>query len=489
MASSASPEIHLDLTGTFGISYIGAMVALVLYGITTLQSYLYYMYYPKDRPSLKLLVAFIWTLETVQIALVCHSLYHYLVRDHLNAVHKDDFIHQLCGWKVINYSNPLALGVGIWSLFTSILVNVIISTTVQLFFAELADFSPSVSKGMWWLTAFLTLTILAHFALGLETVILLLKLKLLSKIPSITYNAALPFSITAVFPDVLIAFSLCYFLHSVKSGFRGTNALLNTLMVYAVNRCLLTTLKLKLLSKIPSITYNAALPFSITAVFPDVLIAFSLCYFLHSVKSGFRGTNALLNTLMVYAVNRCLLTTVVVIVEVIVFKVLPDSFYYLAIDFCVGKLYANTLLATLNTRQVLRGRGYGNDSQSLSDLPASSRSGATPQFRNGVQVHGQGPDPVELTDLRATWPSGLTQDSISADSVSGIRSDLHRMSKKDNKDQVDITVPVGVVSEVEAQELTSVSLGICLVCELTYRPPVVDWQERDPSQKHVPIGP
>ncbi|KAL5534699.1 hypothetical protein ACEPAG_1163 [Sanghuangporus baumii] len=376
MATSAPPEIHLDITGTFGISYIGAMVALVLFGITTLQSYLYYMYYPKDRPSLKLLVAFIWALETVQIALVCHSLYHYLV---------------------INYSNPLALGVGTCTLQTSMLVNVIISTTVQLFFTVRVHI---LSKGMWWLTAFLILTILAHFAFGLETVILLLKLKLLSKIPSITYNAALPFSITAVFPDVLIAFSLCYYLHSVKSGFRGTNALLNTLMVYAV--------------------------------------------------------------------NRCLLTTVVVIVEVIVFKVLPDSFYFLAIDFCVGKLYANTLLATLNTRQVLRGRGYDSDSQSLSDLPASLRSGATPQFRNGVRVQGQGPDPVELTDLRATWPSGLTQDSISADSVSGIRSNLHQMSKKDDKDQVDITVPVGVVSEVEAQELAS---------------------ERDPSQKHVPIGP
>ena len=72
-------------------------------------------------------------------------------------------------------------------------------------------------------------------------------------------------------------------------------------------------------------------------------------------------------------------------------------------------------------------------------------------------MNGQRPNTVELTDLRATWPSGLTDDITSTDS-SEIRSDLHRTSKKDDKDVLSVPVPVGVGLDVEAQESASVSL-------------------------------
>ncbi|EJD04445.1 uncharacterized protein FOMMEDRAFT_107176 [Fomitiporia mediterranea MF3/22] len=361
MASQAPAGENFDIGGTFGIAYVGAMIAMALYGITTLQSYLYYMYYPKDRATLKLLVATIWALETLQVALVCHSMYHYLISQ---------------------YANPLALGIGTWSLYVSILCNVLIATLVQLFFAVRVHI---LSNSMWWLSILIMVTVLAHLAFGLETVIKMLILKELSKLPTITLNAALPFAITAVFPDVLIAISLCYFLHSVKSGFRGTNALLNTLMIYAV--------------------------------------------------------------------NRCLLTSVVAIVEVVLFKTIPGSFYFLAVDFCIGKLYANSLLATLNTRQALRGRGYESDS--LSIATPSSRSIPTPQFGSGLSRRT---DPVELSDLRGTWRSNIrSQGSADSTSVPGLNSEIHRIHRsemqKDELLDVSVSTPGEVGLEDEERDL------------------------------------
>ena len=78
-------------------------------------------------------------------------------------------------------------------------------------------------------------------------------------------------------------------------------------------------------------------------------------------------------------------------------------------------------------------------------------------------MNGQRPNTVELTDLRATWPSGLTQDTTSADS-SGIRSDFHCTSKKGDKDVLDISVPDHESPDVEAQESASVSLEELFMC-------------------------
>jgi len=61
-------EVGSELVNTFGAAYIGAMVAIALYGITTLQTYLYYIYYPGDKWGLKLIVDVIWLNETLHIS-------------------------------------------------------------------------------------------------------------------------------------------------------------------------------------------------------------------------------------------------------------------------------------------------------------------------------------------------------------------------------------------------------------------------------------
>lgn len=67
----------------------------------------------------------------------------------------------------------------------------------------------------------------------------------------------------------------------------------------------------------------------------------------------------------------------------------PSALWYVGLDFVIGKLYANSLLATLNTRYSLRGRAAAIGSQSDdSDLesPRELRLGGGIDNRTGGLV-------------------------------------------------------------------------------------------------------
>ncbi|KAI6099241.1 hypothetical protein EDD16DRAFT_531211 [Pisolithus croceorrhizus] len=61
----------------------------------------------------------------------------------------------------------------------------------------------------------------------------------------------------------------------------------------------------------------------------------------------------LMNTLIIYAVNRCLLTLPVIVAEVVV-TIAGQAAWSMGLNFIIGKLYANSLLASLNSREHLR---------------------------------------------------------------------------------------------------------------------------------------
>ncbi|KAH8117679.1 hypothetical protein DFH11DRAFT_851797 [Phellopilus nigrolimitatus] len=167
------------------------------------------------------------------------------------------------------------------------------------------------------------------------------------------------------------------------------------------------------------LTFIAALPFAIAAVLSDIVIAASLCYLLQHRKTTFRSTNILLNYLIVYAINRCLLTSVIAVVEVIVFAASPNTYWFLAIDFVIGKCYANSLLATLNSRAALRGKGLSTD----------------------------GFDPPSLE--RTTY-SGFEVADVTPSMLSSSRS---RMTSQNERVSLNFNVPRSSAHETEANEL------------------------------------
>ncbi|KAL4073584.1 hypothetical protein J3A83DRAFT_4370859 [Scleroderma citrinum] len=269
----------INLSDTFGAAFIGGMVTAVLYGITTLQTYLYFMNYPNDSVATKLFVMAIWILDTLHVSLMCHALYYYLIS---------------------NYGFAPALADGTWSLFP-IAVGLSGSESMYRMFGS-----------------------------------------------GILHSQ--------------------YILSFIKKAF----------------------------SSFSQLTLYAVTPFGAALVISDLLITIALCVLLREQGSRtvFPKTKRLVNTLVIYAINRCLLTSLVAIAEVVMWSVDNNSSWYMAIDFTIGKLYANSLLASLNTRNYLRGNGSNEGTEAnintirLSNLPDSSPSDELGALRGGIHKFG-----------------------------------------------------------------------------------------------------
>lgn len=50
----------MGIAGELGSLLIGGLVAAMLYGVTTLQTYVYYMHYSEDASAVKFLVGAVW---------------------------------------------------------------------------------------------------------------------------------------------------------------------------------------------------------------------------------------------------------------------------------------------------------------------------------------------------------------------------------------------------------------------------------------------
>ncbi|KAF9481087.1 hypothetical protein BDN70DRAFT_569630 [Pholiota conissans] len=190
---------HIDISNTFGAALIGAFISTTLYGLTTLQTYLYYVYYPKDSRQLKNLVGVIWLLDTLQAAFMAFSVYHYLVT---------------------SYFDIALLETGHWSLFLSVVFNTVISCIVQMFFV-IRIYQLCNTRYRWWVTSVIGALVVAHFAFGVETVVFMFIKKELAKLSEISLFAATPFAVFAVLSDIMIAGALCYLLHGSRSGFKS----------------------------------------------------------------------------------------------------------------------------------------------------------------------------------------------------------------------------------------------------------------------------
>jgi len=95
-------------------------------------------------------------------------------------------------------------------------------------------------------------------------------------------------------------------------------------------------------------------------VLTDLLTAAAIFWYLRKLRTGYKRSDTLVNKLIGYAINTGLLTSAFSIACLVTYGVLPHTFIYISLYFVLSKLYANSLLATFNTRLVLKGRGTDN---------------------------------------------------------------------------------------------------------------------------------
>ncbi|KAJ7278289.1 hypothetical protein C8J57DRAFT_1503194 [Mycena rebaudengoi] len=229
-----------------GTVFIGFTIATTLYGITILQTYLYFKHYSKDPVALKGFVFLLWLLDSLTTVFVAHSLYTYLV---LNLAENE--------------------------------VVDIITLLVQCFFGyQVFRFSKSKI-----ISGFIVSLSLAAFCLDIKMVV---------------QNS---------FQDLSIASLASRDVFVIGSIVQGLSAL-----------C-------------------------------DIVITVSLIYYLRGSKSGImQSTNTLIDTLILYTVTRGMATAICQLMFMILNVAFPNDTFWQPFHQAVGKLYINSLLASLNFR-------------------------------------------------------------------------------------------------------------------------------------------
>ncbi|KAF8508769.1 hypothetical protein BU17DRAFT_99492 [Hysterangium stoloniferum] len=265
----------VDIRDTFGACFVALLIAFLLYGISLLQTITYYMRYPTDAPRMKTLVAVVCTANTFQIILIAHGIYYYLV---------------------LNYFNPDALADGTWSFILEVVVTDVIACIVQVYFAMQLYL---LSK-QWFLAAMIAIK---------QELVWLLRLVggAFTKLQDHTMKGLLLTHLTtSLAADIIITVGLCAHLQAARTGYSQTERLISKLLVYTVNRGILTGL----------------------SAFLELVFDFSVS--LNAVSPAIILVNLLPNVLTEIARN---------------------TFIFIGIHFITSKFYTISFMATLNIRR------------------------------------------------------------------------------------------------------------------------------------------
>ncbi|KAF8576681.1 hypothetical protein K439DRAFT_1397162 [Ramaria rubella] len=254
----------VDIRFTFGVCFVALLISMALYGATLFQTYSYYMRFPKDTLLKKSLVAVVCVINTFQTVLISHGIYYYLI---------------------LNYGNPVALEEGVWSFILEVVVTDLVACTVQMFFASQVFY---MGKGARIITA----TIL-------------------------------------IFAIIQLAFSCAF----VVKGFL-THGAFSALLAPIFKTFLLGHL--------------------IASLAADILITASLSYYLQVGRTGHSQTEYLIKKLLIYTINRGILTGLAAFLELVLYLASPSTFLFIGVHFITSKLYTVSFLATLNIRRSSR---------------------------------------------------------------------------------------------------------------------------------------
>ncbi|KAJ7688359.1 hypothetical protein B0H17DRAFT_1332087 [Mycena rosella] len=244
----------------FAAMFIGFCISTTLYGISVLQVYLYFRRYTKDRWALKTTVATLWTLDTLTTIFVAHSFFVFVLG-------------------ILNLKNDIDIP---WSFTAEKLLVTIITFISQCFYAQ-AIWKVSQKKAT---TAFITFLTVSSFSLGIYTTVHLFQNPALTSIST--------------------------------RGFLIISGLVQGL-----------------------------------AALNDIVITGAFSYYLHVNRTGLPSSEKLIDTLIVYAVSRGVLTAIAQIMFLVLNVALPHRQFWLPFHMVVGKLYVNSVLTTLNVRQTL----------------------------------------------------------------------------------------------------------------------------------------
>ncbi|CCM02011.1 uncharacterized protein FIBRA_04087 [Fibroporia radiculosa] len=250
----------MDLANTFGAILLGTFFAamyvfillrfhikigradvpvLSLYGITILQTFIYIQNSKKDPLWSKLVVCYLWVLDTLHISFAIHVVYYYLI---------------------LNYFDPLQLLDVAWSYKAQNIVGPICISSVQTLYVlrvwKLDAVVHRQSRFRYLLPVIVTILLFGGYAGSIafwyelvqpanDSILHLEGLKWVTYVPLSLWSGV----------DVTIALSMSYLLARSRTGFQRSNTVIATIMMFTLNTGAITSVL-----SITSIIAKAALP-------------------------------------------------------------------------------------------------------------------------------------------------------------------------------------------------------------------------------------
>jgi len=184
------------------------------------------------------------------------------------------------------------------------------------------------------------------------------------------------------------------------------------------------------LPKLQSIVHPGIVPLYSIRVISDTITSVTLCLVLYEATSNslFKGSSRLFRNLIVYSMERFILTTVVVIIQTCVLIAKPASIWAMVIDFVTVHLYFNSFLATLNARNTLRGIG---PSENIDESGAKFRSATQySSTAHGSRTESSRNPPVNLLLAK----QGDSRDGVKIKQETFMMSDLEEGSLEFKRD-------------------------------------------------------
>ncbi|KAF7302846.1 hypothetical protein MKEN_01246700 [Mycena kentingensis (nom. inval.)] len=101
----------------------------------------------------------------------------------------------------------------------------------------------------------------------------------------------------------------------------------------------------------------------------DVFLTVFLFIFLRQSRTGFKRTDSVITRLISKSIETASLNTIISVLDLITFTLLQNTNFHFVFALVAGRLYTNTLLATLNSREKIRAEM--NSHSGISTVPSA----------------------------------------------------------------------------------------------------------------------
>jgi len=199
---------------TLGALLVGGLLAMALWGVTCVQTFSFFTRTSRDGVFLRLMITFLWFLDTFHSALDGHILYHYLVT---------------------NFLNPAAIGIPVWSVILHVTISFVSDFLIRAMFAHRIY---RLSKGNLFITGWIMLVSTTYLGAGGVVAVKAFQISSYSELRKISNVLYLNFA-TGTASDFSVALAMSWYLMRSRTGFQRTDTIINTLMKYTVNTGLL----------------------------------------------------------------------------------------------------------------------------------------------------------------------------------------------------------------------------------------------------------